>query len=89
MIRLRRNDRKSLGCDESLFKTIVKTSFNQRRKTLRNSLKPLAAAMAERNGWSSEKLAEFLSANIFDLRPEKLGVEDFIALTNLFQDSEN
>ncbi len=89
VIRLRRNDRKSLGCDESLFKTIVKTSFNQRRKTLRNSLKPLAAAMAERNGWSSEKLAEFLSAGIFDLRPEKLGVEDFIALTNLFQDSEN
>lgn len=82
VIRLRRNDRKSLGCDESLFKTIVKTSFNQRRKTLRNSLKPLAAAMAERNGWSNEKLAEFLSANIFDLRPEKLGVEDFIALTN-------
>ena len=89
VIRLRRNDRKSLGCDESLFKTIVKTSFNQRRKTLRNSLRPLAAAMAERNGWSNEKLAEFLSAGIFDLRPEKLGVEDFIALTNLFQDSEN
>ena len=89
VIRLRRNDRKSLGCDESLFKTIVKTSFNQRRKTLRNSLKPLAAAMSERNGWSNEKLAEFLSAGIFDLRPEKLGVEDFIALTNLFQDSEN
>ena len=89
VIRLRRNDRKSLGCDESLFKTIVKTSFNQRRKTLRNSLKPLAAAMAERNRWSNEKLAEFLSAGIFDLRPEKLGVEDFIALTNLFQDSEN
>ncbi len=89
VIRLRRNDRKSLGCDESLFKTIVKTSFNQRRKTLRNSLKPLAATMAERNGWSNEKLAEFLSAGIFDLRPEKLGVEDFIALTNLFQDSEN
>ena len=36
-----RNDRKELGCDEKLFKTVVKTSFNQRRKTLRNSMKPL------------------------------------------------
>ena len=85
VIRLRRNARKDLGCDESLFKTIVKTSFNQRRKTLRNSLKPLVAAMAEQNGWSNEKLAEFLSANVFDLRPERLGVEDFIALTLKFQ----
>lgn len=85
VIRLRRNARQDLGCDESLFKTIVKTSFNQRRKTLRNSLKPLVAAMAEQNGWSNEKLAEFLSANVFDLRPERLGVEDFITLTLKFQ----
>ena len=41
VIRMVRNDRKSLGCDEKLFKTVVKTSFNQRRKTLRNSMKPL------------------------------------------------
>ena len=41
VIRLRRNARTSLGCDEKLFKQVVKTAFNQRRKTLRNALKPL------------------------------------------------
>ena len=84
VIRLKRNARTTLGCDEELFRTIVKTSFNQRRKTLRNSLKPLAAAMAGRKGWDNVKLTEFLSAQVFDLRPEKLGVEDFISLTGLF-----
>ena len=84
VIRLKRNARTTLGCDEELFRTIVKTSFNQRRKTLRNSLKPLAAAMAGREGWDNVKLTEFLSAQVFDLRPEKLGVEDFISLTGLF-----
>ena len=84
VIRLRRNARKDLGCDESLFKTIVKTSFNQRRKTLRNSLKPLVAAMAEKNGLSPDQTAQFVSDPVFDLRPERLGVEDFIALTLKF-----
>ena len=50
VIRLVRNSRTSLGCDESLFKTVVKTGFNQRRKTLRNSLKPLIRAKADRCG---------------------------------------
>ena len=85
VIRLRRNARKDLGCDESLFKNIVKTSFNQRRKTLRNSLKPLVAATAEKNGWSSGQTAQFVSDPVFDLRPERLGVGDFIALTKLFK----
>ena len=48
VIRLVRNQRTSLGCDETLFKTVVKTGFNQRRKTLRNSLKPLIRAKAGR-----------------------------------------
>jgi len=43
VIRLKRNDRIELGCDEILFKSVVKTAFNQRRKRLRNSLKPLIA----------------------------------------------
>ena len=59
VIRLVRNSRKELGCDEGLFKTVVKTGFNQRRKTLRNSLKPLIRAKADRCGWSEEQLAEF------------------------------
>lgn len=81
VIRLTRNSRTSLGCDESLFKTVVKTSFNQRRKTMRNSLKPLITAKAGREGWSPEQTARFASDPVFDLRPERLGVEDFIALT--------
>jgi 16S rRNA (adenine1518-N6/adenine1519-N6)-dimethyltransferase len=64
-----------------LFKTVVKTGFNQRRKTLRNSLKPLIRAKADRLGWSEEQLAEFVADPVFELRPERLSVEDFIALT--------
>lgn len=72
VIRLRRNSRTDLGVDEKLFKTVVKTAFNQRRKTLRNALKPL---MKEGGDYSAE---------VFDLRAEKLSVEDFIALTKMF-----
>ena len=86
VIRLRRNSRTDLGCDETLFKTVVKTAFNQRRKTLRNSLKPLIRAKAEREGWDSAVSSlscheTFVSDPVFDLRPERLSVEDFIALT--------
>ena len=81
VIRLVRNGRTELGCDEGLFKTVVKTGFNQRRKTLRNSLKPLIRAKAEREGWTDEQLAEFTSDPVFELRPERLSVEEFIALT--------
>ena len=82
VIRLARNSRTELGCDEAMFKTIVKTGFNQRRKTLRNSLKQLINEKASREGWSQEQVAEFVSDPVFDLRPERLGVEDFINLTN-------
>lgn len=72
VIRMTRNERKSLGCDEALFKRVVKTSFNQRRKTLRNSMKPLL-----------DKEFPHYSLPIFDKRPEQLSVEDFIELTIL------
>lgn len=68
VIRLTRNSRLSLGCDEKLFRTVVKTAFGQRRKTLRNSLKPLLPQA-------------IVSDPVFDLRPERLGVEDFVSLT--------
>ncbi len=71
VIRLKRNSRTELGCDEKLFKTVVKTAFNQRRKTLRNALKPLLKEGAD------------TTDPVFDLRAEKLSVEDFIALTAL------
>ena len=72
VIRLTRNERMSLDCDEKLFKTVVKTAFNQRRKTLRNSLKPLLG-----------KDCEIYSLPVFDKRPEQLSVEEFIDLTKL------
>ncbi len=83
VIRLTRNSRTSLGCDEALFKNVVKTAFGQRRKMMRNPLKPLARAKADREGWSEEQLADFLSKPVFAQRPEQLSVEDFIDLTNL------
>lgn len=83
VIRLTRNRRTSLDCDENAFKNIVKTAFGQRRKTLRNSLKPIIAAKATKEGWDTEALTSFTSAPVFELRPERLSVEDFIGLTNL------
>lgn len=72
VIKMTRNAVKSLNCDEKLFKTVVKTAFNQRRKTMRNSLKPLLG-----------KDCEVYSDSIFDKRPEQLSVQQFIDLTNL------
>ena len=66
VIRLKRNGRQELGCDEAKFRLVVKTAFNQRRKTLRNSLKPIGV----------EVLEEYAG-----LRPEQLDVEHFIDLT--------
>ncbi len=79
VIRLRRNKREGLVCgdkevDEWLFRTVVKTGFNQRRKTLRNALKPLLNP-------ESKGYAEFIADPVFDLRAERLSVDDFIALT--------
>ncbi|AXG73827.1 16S rRNA (adenine(1518)-N(6)/adenine(1519)-N(6))-dimethyltransferase RsmA [Flavobacterium arcticum] len=69
VLRLKRKENYHLPCDEKLFFAVVKTAFNQRRKTLRNSLKTYNL---------SDSLKE---ESIFDLRPEQLSVEDFIMLT--------
>ncbi len=74
VIRMRRNDVTDLGCDEALFKTVVKTTFGQRRKTLRNSLRGLLPA-----GSALPQSTEALVA----LRPEQLSVAQFIELTNI------
>lgn len=71
VIRMTRNETKELGCNEKLFKQIVKTTFNQRRKTLRNSISPIL-----------EKGNPLSADPIFNKRPEQLSVEDFIELTN-------
>ena len=78
VVKLTRNSVIDLGCDERLFKTVVKTSFGQRRKTLRNSLKsllPSGVAIPENP--------------MFALRPEQLSVEQFIELTNIMSNLRN
>ncbi len=74
VIRFTRNKRSHLDCDEVLFKTIVKTAFNQRRKQMRNSLQALVG-----------KGNPILEDPIFTRRPEQLSVSEFIALTNLIE----
>ncbi|GHT19885.1 ribosomal RNA small subunit methyltransferase A [Bacteroidia bacterium] len=72
VIRMTRNARTALDCNEALLKTIVKTAFNQRRKTMRNGLQSLLG-----------KGNELFALPIFDKRPEQLSVEEFIELTKL------
>ena len=81
VIRMTRNKRRRLDCDETLFKTVVKTAFNQRRKQMRNSLRSLM----ENGKWkmensTNERLEWFLTR-----RPEQLSVEEFVELTKLIQ----
>ena len=76
VIRMTRNKRRRLDCDEALFKTVVKTAFNQRRKQMRNSLQQLVG-----------KGNPILEEKIFTMRPEQLSVEEFIELTHLIEKS--
>jgi len=71
VIRLTRNQTEKLNCDEKLFTSIVKMAFNQRRKTMRNSLKTMITS-------------DEVKANpIFDKRPEQLGVAEFELLARM------
>ena len=80
VVRLTRNGTTDLGCDEKLFKRLVKTTFNQRRKTLRNNIRPLLTALeAERT--VKPDFSALLADPIMQKRPEQLSVEDFIDLT--------
>ncbi|MDO4770730.1 16S rRNA (adenine(1518)-N(6)/adenine(1519)-N(6))-dimethyltransferase RsmA [Porphyromonas sp.] len=80
VIRLVRNQRTDLDCDERLFKNIVKTTFNRRRKTIRNSIKPITgdAPLPQEHP-------------LLGKRPEQLDVEEFVELTHLVTEiiSEN
>ena len=78
VIRMTRNETQELGCNEKLFKQIVKTTFNQRRKTLRNSISPIL-----------EKGNPLSADPIFNKRPEQLSVQDFIDLTNRVEEALN
>ena len=72
VIRLTRNTRTEAGCDEALLRRIVKATFNQRRKTVRNGLRSIGITAA--------------SLPFLDARPEQLSVEDFISLTRAVED---
>lgn len=70
VIVMRRNTCRDLGCDEKRFKTVVKTAFGQRRKTLRNSVRPLLPPGAP-----------LPDSPLLAMRPEQLSVDDFVRLT--------
>lgn len=76
VIRLTRKDNSVLGCDERLFRTVVKTAFGQRRKMLRNTLKALV------------KDPEILADPFFNQRPEQLSVAEFVDITKKLSQPE-
>ena len=76
VIRMTRNQVQHLGCDEDLFKRVVKTAFNQRRKMLRVSMKQML---------TDEGLQMIADSPFATLRPEQLSIERFVELTNLVE----
>jgi 16S rRNA (adenine1518-N6/adenine1519-N6)-dimethyltransferase len=79
VIRITANDRKELGCDEVLFKKVIKATFNQRRKTIRNSIKSLLSTL-DTTGKAYEALCQARTP-LLAKRPEQLSVEEFVELT--------
>jgi 16S rRNA (adenine1518-N6/adenine1519-N6)-dimethyltransferase len=73
-----RNDTTDLGCDEVLFKRVVKAVFNQRRKMLRVSLKQIFSG--------NMPDAEFFAQDIMTKRPEQLTIQQLVGLTNMVKD---
>jgi len=75
VIRMTRNNVEHLGCDERLFRTVVKTVFNQRRKMLRVSLRQLFT--------KGTVAPDFFENEMMTMRPEQLTIPQFVELTNL------
>lgn len=83
VIRLRRNTTDRLSCDEKVFRTVVKSAFNQRRKTLRNALKNLDSEWVKSIGREPDETLSSGSPGLRDLlekRAEQLSVGDFVML---------
>ena len=78
VIRMTRNDVTDIGCDEQLFKRVVKTVFNQRRKMLRVSLRQIF-----NNGKPTDG---FYEQDIMTKRPEQLSIPQFVKLTNMVEE---
>ncbi len=89
VIRMTRNDVQQLGCDEQLFKRVVKTVFNQRRKMLRVSLRQLfpkeQLAKSIEEETTGDKMSEMMSHPFMTRRPEQLTIAEFVELTNLVE----
>lgn len=83
VIRMTRNDVTDPGCDEKLLKRVVKTTFNQRRKMMRGSIKPLLSELDLQCDAGAPDHIGFLAQPMLTRRPEQLSVQEFIALTNL------
>ena len=75
VVKMVRNDVKSLPCDEKDFRTLVKNAFGMRRKTLRNCLRQLI------HEWQPECAEEILAEEFFNKRAEQISVQEFIDLT--------
>lgn len=89
VIRLTRNGVDRLPCDERLFRRVVKTTFNQRRKTLRNNIRPLLAQLdadLRGQGLQPRDHTGWLARPLFQKRPEQLSVQDFMQLTLSLQE---
>ena len=86
VIRLTRNATTDLGCDETLFRRLVKTTFNQRRKMLRVNIRPLLSALAAERGLPAD-FTNLLADPFMTKRPEQLSVQDFVGLTLRLQDA--
>lgn len=82
VIRMTRNDVTDPGCDEVLLRKVVKTTFNQRRKMMRGSIKPLLNELDQKCGGKAPDHTDFLSQQQMTRRPEQLSVQEFIDLTN-------
>ena len=82
VVRLTRNGVTDPGCDERLLRRVVKTTFNQRRKMMRGSIKPLLAELDAACVTPPDHTV-FLAQPLLTRRPEQLSVEEFIGLTNL------
>lgn len=83
VVRLTRNDVTRPDCDEQLLRRVVKTTFNQRRKMMRGSIKPLLAQLDQQWGSLPGGHADFLALPVLTRRPEQLSVAEFVDLTNL------
>lgn len=82
VVRLTRNDVQLPGCDEALLKRVVKTTFNQRRKMMRGSIKPLLHELDQSLACPAPDHTDFLAKPLLTRRPEQLSVQEFIDLTN-------